>query len=163
MAPLTPIKTRNSKWLNTEFKIIKSCQSVDFTRHNHYLRRQWRHNHKKLHGVANAYQVNTKTYYIQWRVITYDPPPECIILYNDLCTMHTGGTLHCKSWYKRHSFFIPNRRHWKMLHVMAWYWPGNRIISDAVIIYIYISDKAYLIKYIHSKNKECTYKSMAWN
>ena len=31
------------------------------------------------------------------------------------------------------------------------------------LVYFVISDKAYFIKYIHSKNKDSTNKSMAWN
>ena len=33
-------------------------------------------------------------------VITNDGFPECIILYNALCTMHAGETMHCKPCYK---------------------------------------------------------------
>ena len=41
-------------------------------------------------------------------VITNDGFPECIILYNALCTMHAGETMHCKPCYNCVARPLPN-------------------------------------------------------
>ena len=63
-------------------------------------------NQIKLFQKNVAYFI--AAYITKWRftvltknggVIASDSSLECIILYNALCTMHAGGTMHCKACY----------------------------------------------------------------
>ena len=112
---------------NMEYEIITKIEQ-NMTGSGHYKHKshsqsvQWRHNHIQLSDVTIAKQrtlpwahvngtaivnhcrVYYKTNDLQCQlktagVITNDGFLECITLYNTLCTMNAGETMHCKPCY----------------------------------------------------------------